>query len=439
MTVVMEREETLVGQEAYDVYARVLPLAEKLGVLNKETSEARERFYGENGIYYTELQQLQESTVQTGATVLVKDECLQRIGSYKGRGAIAATMASGPTRRLVAYSAGNHAQGVEQAAALCGAKEVVITTFQDISPVKEKQILGSEFAKAVKVTLDKTHNNLEEAHSAAVLLAKDSDTSLIPPFDAYETMAGQSTMLSEIVWDLLEQHRQGGLNVFEDPIDIVVPAGGGGAAAGMAIMLRHFKDSHVVGENVRLIAAQMEGADAIVAAKEGRALDKIDPSCDGTNVREPGRLTTAVLYNEQFVADMMSVPKFYVGRAMLKLEKQLGHAVEPAGCLSLALILYLEENNLAEDGRRPLYVALVSGGNRTDETYKHFVTPEVMVDAYREMAERYSHRTADVAVDLGTIALDDTTISGSNMWSGPTAPFRTGLVTPSPTSKKQPA
>lgn len=434
MTEVMERPR-LTEEEVHKVHAEVLPLATELSILNEEASEAREKFYGENGIYYTELLPMQEHTVKTGAMVLVKDECSQRIGSYKGRGAIAATMTAGLAKRLVAYSAGNHAQGVEQAAVVCGAKEVVLTTFQGISAAKEERILGSEFAKSLKVTLDKTPVSLEAARDTAVLLAQEPNTVLIPPFDAPETMAGQSTMMSEMIWDLLERHNRGEIDVHKDPIDIVAPAGGGGAAAGMAIMLRHLKDAGTVGENVRLLVAQMQGADAIVAAKEGRILDEIDPSCDGTNVREPGKLTTVVLNDEQYVADMVSVPKFYVGRAMLKLEKQLGHPVEPAGCLSLALILYLEENNLTDYDRKPMYIALVSGGNRTDETYTHFATPEVMVDAYQEACESYATRSVDFTTELGDIALTDTTLSGSNLASGPTAEHRTGLIVPQ--KKKQ--
>lgn len=437
MATTMEHQEYAVtAHEANTIYAEVLPLANELSVLSEDASSIRETFYGEKGIYYTELQPMQHNTVKSGATVLVKDECLQRIGSYKGRGAIAATMAASPATRLVAFSAGNHAQGVLQAAVICGAKEVVVTTFRGISPAKEKRILEGEFTKSLKVTLDKEHSGLEEAGDAAILFAGEPDTALIPPFDAHETMAGQSTMMSEIIWDLLEKHARNELNILSDRMDIVVPAGGGGAAAGMAIMLRYLKDAGVVGENVRLLVAQMQGADAIVAAKEGRALGEVDPSCDGTNVREPGKLTTTILQDERFVAEMHSVPKFYVGRAMLKLEKQLGHPVEPAGCLSLALILYLEENNLAEDGQQPLYVSLVSGGNRTDETYAHFVTPEVMVDAYHETCEQYALRPTDLAVELGDIALN-TAASGSNMLSGPTALYRTGLVVPA--KKKQSA
>jgi threonine dehydratase len=351
--------------EALKVYHDTLPLAVELSILSVDESELRDQLYQPGGVMRTPLTQSRRPLVE-GATVLLKDEGLQSVGSYKIRGALASMQTALAThsdvRRVVTYSAGNHARGTVAAAQLLGVDEVVLETFRTISAAKEVPLAQPG------VLLRKDHDNLTQARDAAHRHGERSDTVVIEPFDAVETIAGQSTIMSEIFEDLLTRHHAGELDLMRDEIVLTVPAGGGGCAAGMAVMLYALKQQGYMGNNVTLRAIQMEGCAALADLQTGKNVTSVDASCDGTAVYEPGELTRAVLFDPAFVDEIVVVPKSYVGEAMMKLERELGHPVEPAGALSLAGAQLLQER----DTEHRTYVSLVSGANVTLQTANHF-------------------------------------------------------------------
>ena len=359
--------------EALEVHREILPLATELSVLNMEPSAGLDKYYGPGGVRKIPLVLFPPDMVP-GVMIFNRDEGDQRVGSYKIHGAMAAlyqALREDPElERVITYSAGNHALGVIAAAKAYNLPyKTLIKTFSNISPAKEEQILklGGE--------LDKSYPDLEAARDAARAASNEQPhTALIEPFDAAATMAGQSTMLSESIVVLFQAHEDGVIDIRHDPITFMVPAGGGGAAAGMASMLYELKPRGVVGDNVKLKVVQMEGCDAIACAIDGRKLGELDTSCDGTAVREPGEKTMAIIKDRAFVEEVVVVPKAYVGKAMLLLEEQLGHPVEPAGALTLAAILYEQDQQTVEPpARKPIYVNLTSGRNVSEETRTDFM------------------------------------------------------------------
>lgn len=366
----IEQVESAPSPEALSVHEGILPFATELSVLHEAPSTACEAFYGSDGVKRIPTKWLQADTVP-GALVFCRDEGAQHVRSYKIRGAMAAVgaaVARDPgLSKVVTFSAGNHAQGVAQAAAAHGVSKVVIETFKHISPAKEAGIA------AHGATLNK-HETLEQARDVARSQAKQPGVAIIEPYDALETMAGQSTMMAEAVADLLLAHAQGELDIHTDEIIFMVPGGGGGAAAGMASLLFALKQQGVVGPNVKLRVAQMEGCNAIAQQLSGDRLEQLDASCDGTAVYEPGQQCMAIIGDKAFVDAVTTVPKGYVGTAMQTLQEQLGHPVEPAGALSLAGAMYAEDQAKAHDqgARRPVYLTIMSGANVTPITETHF-------------------------------------------------------------------
>ncbi len=157
-----------------------------------------------------------------GRRVLVKAECLQVTGSFKARGGWAAVSALDATQRargVLAYSSGNHAQGIAWAAAAHGVPAVILMP-ADAPAVK---IDGTRALGAEVVLYDRAR---EDRDALGAALAAERGLTLIPPFDHPEVIAGQGTLGLEIA-------AEGGLAEAE----VLVPCGGGGLSAGVALAL----------------------------------------------------------------------------------------------------------------------------------------------------------------------------------------------------------
>ena len=166
------------------------------------------------------------STRSTGARVFLKAETLQRTGSFKFRGAYNKLSQIPPAQRaggVVAYSSGNHAQGVAAAAQLLGMPAVIVMPSDAPRPKRERTAaLGAEV-----VLYDRDR---EDRAAIARAIAEKRDAMLVPPFDDPLIIAGQGTTGREIVEDLAAL----GLT----PDVIVVGASGGGLAAGIALAVK---------------------------------------------------------------------------------------------------------------------------------------------------------------------------------------------------------
>lgn len=272
----------------------------------------------------------------TGGPVRLKCENLQRTGSFKARGAyvrMARLSQEERARGVVAASAGNHAQGVALAAQLLGIRARVY--MPEGAPLPKESATRGYGAEVV------FHGQvLEDALAAARAYAAETGAVLIHPFDHADVVAGQATCGLEI----LEQA--------PDVRTVLVPTGGGGLLAGVALAVK------AVRPDVRVVGVQAEGAAAFPGSLvEGRpvGLGQMATMADGIAVGLPGDLTFAMV--RDLVDDVWTVGEESLSRALLSLVERAKMVVEPAGAAAVAALL--------DDPRRceTPAVAVLSGGN----------------------------------------------------------------------------
>jgi threonine dehydratase len=264
----------------------------------------------------------------------LKLENLQRTGSYKVRGALYALLAArecGDRRATVAATAGNHAQGLAWAAHRLGARAITVMP------------LGAPATKVAGVahwgaTVRQHGDTYDETKTFAAALAAQHDWRLLPAFDDADVIAGQGTV---------------GLELAAFAPDVVlVPIGGGGLAAGVALALKSLRGARA--RRVRVIGAQVEGVDAMARALRGDD-DVRDPAptlADGVRVKEPGRLTRRVLAD--LLDDIVIVREAELRETLVRHALEEHVIAEGAGALALAA-------GRRVAGRRKC--AVVSGGN----------------------------------------------------------------------------
>ncbi|RGW07348.1 threonine ammonia-lyase [Bifidobacterium pseudolongum] len=280
----------------------------------------------------------------TGHTILLKPENLQVTGSFKIRGAynkIASLTDDELERGIVTASAGNHAQGVAYAARERGAKATILMP-QITPPLK----VDATKAYGADVVL---HGDVfDEAAAYAIELSQSEGMTYVPPFDDYEVLCGQGTIAMEILEDC------------PDVTDIVVPLGGGGLGAGVALAVKTFRP------DVRVIGAIPEGSPAWRKSLDaGRvvAADKVVTSAEGVAVRRPGDLTFALL--NEFLDDLIEVSERDINEMILLMLEKHKMVVEAAGAVSLAALehLNLRSRKFAEAEGDHVVVPIMSGGN----------------------------------------------------------------------------
>jgi threonine dehydratase len=271
-----------------------------------------------------------------GGPVSLKCENLQRTGSFKARGAYVRISRLSEEERahgVVAASAGNHAQGVALAAQLLGIKSTVF--MPEGAPIPKEKATRAYGADVV------FHGRyLENALEAALEFSAKTGAVLIHPFDHVDIVAGQGTVGLEI----LEQT--------PDVETVVVPTGGGGLLAGVAIAVKALRP------DVRVIGVQAEGAAAYPGSlAEGHPvpLESMTTMADGIAVGRPGDITFAAVRDH--VDEILTVSEDSLSRALLALLERAKMVVEPAGAAAVAAML-----DRPDEFRTPT-VALLSGGN----------------------------------------------------------------------------
>ncbi|GAB2644389.1 threonine ammonia-lyase IlvA [Gordonia jinhuaensis] len=309
----------------------------------------------------TPLQLCERLSAQTGANVYLKREDLQRVRSYKIRGAynvMAQLTESERAAGVVAASAGNHAQGVAYA---CRAMQISGRIYVPTRTPKQKRDRirwhGGDFVELIAV--GDTYDAAAAAAQADVL---QTGATWIHAFDDPRTVAGQGTIAAEIVDQL------GG-----SPDLLVAPVGGGGCLAGMSVYMRGLSD------DVRIVGVEPSGARSLAAALEAGepvTLDEIDPFVDGAAVARIGGLGYRVMsgLGAQVGSGRVSTAaptttvithadEGAVCSAMLELYQNEGIIAEPAGALATAALEDLD----IEPGST--VVLLLSGGNNDVSRY----------------------------------------------------------------------
>ncbi|MBB3041849.1 threonine ammonia-lyase [Nocardioides sp. LMS-CY] len=271
-----------------------------------------------------------------GGPVSLKCENLQRTGSFKTRGAylrISRLSAEERAHGVVAASAGNHAQGVALAAQLLGIKATVF--MPEGAPIPKEKATRGYGAEVV------FHGRyLEDALVEAQAFAQRTGAVLIHPFDHVDIVAGQGTAGLEI----LEQT--------PDVETVLVPTGGGGLLAGIALAVKALRPE------VRVVGVQAEGAAAYpgsLAHGAPVALESMKTMADGIAVGRPGDITFAAVRDH--VDEILTVSEDALARAVLATLERAKLVVEPAGAAAVAALL---EHPTAF--ATPA-VAVLSGGN----------------------------------------------------------------------------
>ena len=285
---------------------------------------------------------------RTGGRILIKPEILQRTGSFKFRGAcnfIAQLDAETRARGVIAYSSGNHAQGVAAAAALFGTPATIVMP-EDAPAIKIDNTRGYG---ATVVTYDRWRENREDI---AAGLAKKSGATLVPPYDHPWTIAGQGTAGIEIA----EQCGEHGVH----PDAVLVCCGGGGLTAGIGLAIAELSPGTAVHP------VEPAGFDDTARSLAAGTRIENDPGarsiCDALLAPGPGILTFAI--NAHIAAAGLAVDDAAVGEAMRYAWRTLKLVVEPGGAVALAAVL-----SGAFVARDRNTVVVLSGGNVDPATY----------------------------------------------------------------------
>lgn len=317
---------------------------------------------------------------QLGVPVLLKCEHQQRTGSFKIRGAmnfISRLDAAVRARGLVTASAGNHAQGVALAGTTAGIPVTVVMPV--IAPLAKASAAQGYGAKVVLAG-----SSLEEARREAEQIAEREGRVYVPPFDDDAVINGQGTLGLEI----LEQA--------PGVAEILVPAGGGGLLAGVAVAVKS------IDPKVRVVGVQAAAMDGICRSFRAHRRVTVPAErtiADGVAVAGPSDRTFALI--ERYVDDMVSCTDDAIARALVLLIERSKMVVEGAGALGVAA---LQSGAYRPSGPT---VVILSGGN-IDINLLGSIVRRGLVDA-----GRYQHLTVEVSDTPGELALVTRVIGGA--------------------------
>ncbi|MGE7371406.1 threonine ammonia-lyase [Neorhizobium sp. NPDC001467] len=277
-----------------------------------------------------------------GRRLFVKAECLQQTGSFKFRGAWSAISALDKEARhkgVIAFSSGNHAQGVALAARMHGIPAVIVMP----SNAPRIKIDNTRAYGADVVLYDRATQNRDEIAQHYV---SDRGLTLVRPFDDPQVIAGQGTVGLEIA----EQARDMGIAVAE----VLVPCGGGGLSSGVALAL----EAVAPGFTVRTV--EPEGFDdtarSLVSGRIEHNAGMTGSICDAVLSPSPGEITLPVM--QRLCGSGLIVSDDEAMQAMALAFLRLKIVIEPGSAVALAAALFRPEAIAADT-----LIAIASGGN----------------------------------------------------------------------------
>ena len=304
--------------------------------------EARGRLQGQAVV--TPLLESPALNARVKGRVLIKPENLQRTGSFKFRGAwncISRLTAETARGGVVAYSSGNHAQGVAAAAALMKLPALIVMPVD--TPEIKKANTRSYGAEVV--TYDRVRENREEI---AQRIAKERGAVIVPPFEHPQIIAGQGTTGLELV----EQAAERGARLDA----VLAPVSGGGLIAGIALAVKDRSPA------TQIHSVEPEGFDdharSLISGKRERNERAAGSICDALLSPEPGALTFAV--NQSRLSSGLVVSEAEVRRAVAFAFQHLKLVIEPGGAVGLAAVL---SGKIATEDRT---IALIASGGNVD-------------------------------------------------------------------------
>ncbi len=277
-----------------------------------------------------------------GGKVLIKPECLQVTGSFKIRGAynrLSQLTDEQASNGVVAWSSGNHAQGVAAAGALLGIRTTIVMP-EDAPRAKleNTERLGGEV-----VTYDRYTGDRE---AIAMQIAAERDAALVPSYDHEHIIAGQGTVGLELAEDAS--------NMGLPPDQVLIPCGGGGLSSGSALALK----SRLPDVDVYAVEPVDfdDTARSFLANDRVRIDDTARSICDALQTPMPGELTFEI--NKTLLRGVLTVTDEEVRAAIRFAFRNLKLVVEPGGAVALAAIL---SGKLETAGKTTAIV--LSGGN----------------------------------------------------------------------------
>lgn len=322
----------------------------------------------------TALEHTKSFSAISGANVYMKLENLQSTGSFKVRGAynkISQLDKASLKNGVVCASAGNHAQGVAFAARLLSVKA---TVFMPVFTPPLKVIATRSYGADVILEGD----SFDDANAAAIRFHEKNGATIVHAFDDPHIIAGQGTI---------------GLEIFQanDGIqDVLVPIGGGGMIAGIAIALKE------INPDIRIIGVEASGAQSMKQSLEKGQPEKLvnmQTIADGIAVKTPGVLTYAA--TKKYVDDILLVNDTEIAHATYLLLQRAKILAEPAGVVAIAALLH---KKMDFSGRN--VVAVISGGNINMGLLEQILEKGMMEEGLRA---RIAVLIPDVAGELKSI------------------------------------
>jgi threonine dehydratase len=287
----------------------------------------------------TPLQTMEKISARLGNTILVKREDRQPVHSFKLRGAyamIAGLNDEQKARGVVTASAGNHAQGVALSASKLGITSLIVmpVTTADIKVEAVRAFGGEAYLYGA---------NFDEAKAKAIELSQQQGYTFVPPFDHPAVIAGQGTLAMELLQQDAHLDR------------IFVPVGGGGLAAGVAVLIKQLMPQ------IKVIAVEAADSACLKAALEaGEPVDlpRVGLFAEGVAVRRIGNETFRLC--QAYLDDIVTVDSDAICAAMKDLFEDVRAVAEPSGALALAgMKKYIQQHNL--QGERLAHI--LSGAN----------------------------------------------------------------------------
>jgi threonine dehydratase len=292
-----------------------------------------------------------------GRRVFVKAECLQHTGSFKYRGAWSAVSALDPALRakgVIAFSSGNHAQGVALAAKQHGVPAVIVMP----ADAPRLKIANTRAFGAEVVLYDRA---TEDRDAIGARLASERGLTLIKPFDNEMVIAGQATAGLEII----EQAAENGVT----DADVLVCCGGGGLTSGIALAL----DAR--SQNLRARPVEPAGFDdvtrSLISGKAERNASLSGSLCDAIITPTPGQITLPIMQHHCGAGIVVTDEEALRAIALAWLRLKI--VLEPGGAVSLAAALFHGEQISSRE-----VICVVSGGN---------VDPDIFIRALATLAE----------------------------------------------------
>jgi threonine dehydratase len=292
----------------------------------------------------------------TGGRVLIKAECLQRTGSFKFRGAwnmISKLDAKKAKGGVVAYSSGNHAQGVAAAAQIKGLPALIVMPAD--TPLIKQENTRSYGAEVV------TYDRATESREAiAARYVKERHAVMVPPFEHADIIAGQGTAGLE----LAEEAAARGVALDE----VLVCCSGGGLTAGVALAMEALQPQ------ARLHSVEPAGFDDYARSLSSGAIEKNSrlsgSICDALMSPSPGEMTFAI--NSRLLGEGLAVTDAEAAAAVRFAFEVLKLVLEPGGAVGLAAVL---SGKIETQGKAIGVIA--SGGNCDPDLYARILRREI--------------------------------------------------------------